>query len=89
MTDAVKLFRDFHGRNPRGNEIATVKQSKPEETLEVGELYGIMYKVPGIKEPYLHKFGARSRPQLRVSADGKQIYSVGGKYKFTDRGFIG
>ncbi len=88
MSQAERLFRDFHGRNPRDNEIATVKQTTPEETLEVGELYGVMYKVKGTKEPYLHRFGS-SRPKLLVSADGKQIYIVGGKYKFTDRGFIG
>lgn len=89
MSNAEKLFRDFHGRNARDNEIVTVKQTTPEETLEVGQLYGIMYKVQGTKEPYLHKFGPGSKAKLLVSADGKQIYIIGGSYKFTDRGFIG
>lgn len=88
MTQAVRLFKDFHARNPRGTEIATIAQDAPENALLVGELYGIMYKTKETKEPYLHRF-SRPKAKLYVSADGKQIYIVGGKYKFTDRGFIG
>ena len=86
---ATALFQSFHGRLPGKGEIVTIKQTEPEITLEVGQLYGVMYKVNGIEEPYLHKFTASSRPLLFVSADGKQIYVVKGKYRFTDRGFIG
>ena len=88
MSDASRRFKDFHGRSPKGTEVARVVQDAPEETLLVGDLYGIMYKVRGTREPYLHRFG-RPKGQVRVSADGKQIYIVGGNYRFTDRGFIG
>lgn len=88
MSQAAKRFKDFHGRNPRGTEVARVVQDAPEDTLLVGEFYGIMYKVRGIREPYLHRFKA-PKGQVRVSADGRQIYIVGGNYRFTDRGFIG
>lgn len=89
MADAPTLFRAFHGRAPHDSEIPTIRQDAPEETLEVGSLYGIMYKVPGVNEPYLHKFNARKRPQLFVSGNGRQIYILNGVYRFTDRGFIG
>lgn len=87
--DAVALFESFHGRAPSDREIAPLKQKQIEECLEVGQMYGVMYKVHGVKEPYLHKFNARHRPQLWVSGNGRQIYVVNGVYRFTDRGFIG
>ena len=88
MSQAAKRFRDFHGRNPQGTEVAPVEQDQPEETLLVGELRAVQYKVKGEKMPFYHEL-ERPFPQLRVSADGKQIYIVGGRYRFTDRGFIG
>lgn len=86
---AAALFFAFHNRLPQGDEIATVRMPKDETVLEVGEFYGVMYKTKETKEPYLHKFNARRRPKLYVTADGQQLIAVGGDYKFTDRGFIG
>lgn len=89
MSKAATLFKSFHERNPAPSEIVSIEQNGAEECLAVGEVYGIMYKVKGTPEPYLHKFGTTKRPKLFVSADGKQIYIVKGQYKFTYRGFIG
>lgn len=91
MSDAKALFEAFHGRPPSRNEIAMLKQEPAggEECLEVGQLFGVMYKVTGIPEPYLHKFNPRSRPLLFVTANGRQMIVLNGKYRFTDRGFIG
>jgi hypothetical protein len=86
---AAALFFAFRGRAPTKDEIITVRMPKDVTALEVGEFYGVMYKVPGTAEPYLHKFNGRRRPKLYVSADGSQLIAIGGDYKFTDRGFIG
>lgn len=89
MPDAAKLFEAFHGYPPAAGQLPYIQQDRAEQTLEIGSVYGIMYKVPEVPEPYLHKFNARSRPRLFVSANGRQIYILNGVYRFTDRGFIG
>lgn len=86
---AILLFKSFHERMPKRGEIALIKQSEPEYALEVGEVYGIMYKVKETKEPYLHRFPSGARPKLFIAADGKQTYVLYGKYRFTNRGFVG
>lgn len=86
---AVALFFAFHDRRPIGTEIAVIRVPKDQTVLEVGEFYGVMYKTKETAEPYLHKFNGRRRPKLYVTADGSQLFAVGGDYKFTDRGFIG
>lgn len=89
MADARTLFKAFHDREPTARELAILKQKAPEETLEVGTLYGLMYKVREERKPYLHMFGPSARPLVFVNGSGRQVYIVGGKYRFTDRGFIG
>lgn len=59
----------------------------PDEVKEVGELVGIMYRAKGDKiKISVHTFD--KLPKLYVG-DKKQIVVVGGKYKFTKRGFEG
>lgn len=36
--------------------------------------------------PYEHKFSTRSRPDLAVTADGKQLVIIGGAYRVGDAG---
>ena len=86
---ASALFTAFHDRLPKGREISTVRMPKDATVLEVGEFYGVMYKTADTAEPYLHRFNARRRPKLYVTADGQQLFAIGGDYRFTDRGFIG
>lgn len=89
MSEAVALFEAFHGFRPKTSQVPFLKQSTPEQVLFVGKLYGIMYKAPKERMPLFHKFSRRNPASLFVSADGKQIYIMGGGYRFTDRGFIG
>lgn len=86
---AAALFHAFHDRLPKRKEIVEVGMSGNVTVLEVGEFYGVMYKTKETAEPYLHKFNARRRPKLYVTADGQQLFAIGGDYKFTDGGFIG
>lgn len=89
LAKAKALFKSFHERPAGRGELACLKQAAPEYALEVGRLYGIMYKTKETKEPYLHKFNVAKGARVFVSYDGTQIYIVGGGYGFTDRGFIG
>jgi hypothetical protein len=65
-----------------------VKMRFPENVKEVGEIVGIMYRKKGDKKKIqMHAFD--QLPKLYVSNDGTQIVVIGGKFKFTKRGFEG
>ena len=85
---ALLLFRRFQGRQPKKSELVEIGgMEKGAIALCVGNVVGISYKAAGDGEKYYHEFES-PRPQLFVSADGKQILFVGGNYTFTERGFI-
>ncbi|MGH6877265.1 MAG: hypothetical protein ACREHV_07790 [Rhizomicrobium sp.] len=82
---AVKLFRAFHGREPRSGEIAETKGNDP--LFKVGSVSVIRY-VDLTGEVYEHAFAKSGRPLLFVSSDGLRASIVKGKWKFTSRGFV-
>lgn len=85
---ATALFRAFHGYLPskRGD---LVEIAEPATTaLYIGKLHAVMYETEEHAQPYFHRFD-EPRPLLYVSADGRQVHIVKGRYEFTDRGFIG
>jgi hypothetical protein len=84
---ALTLYREFHGKAAGWGKIVGIKQEGDIAALEVGQFFGIIYIAEGKK--YLHKFNANNRPQVFVSSDGRQVYVIGGSYRFTDRGFVG
>lgn len=59
--------------------------------LTPGRILGIIYetRIAGELKRYIHHFRkVKSRPLLVVSSDGKQFRSLGGGFRFTDRGFV-
>ena len=83
---AINLFRRFHKRAPRDNEIMRI-DARPQIALTVGELTGVIYKSSGDGKSYSHRF-KRARPVLAISHDGSQAYILAGEYRFTERGFV-
>ena len=86
---AVKLFKDFTGEEPE--YIDTVTLPVDSVAMAIGHCDAVMYETirEGKTEKYIHKFKKGARPVLAVSADGKQLYILGGNYIFTDRGIEG
>jgi hypothetical protein len=87
--DCVRLFKTFHGREPRPSEIVLVKPAGDEGALAlvVGSALSLGYRALGDGKSYYHEF-ASTLPKVCVTGDGKQVFLVGGSYTFTDRGFI-
>lgn len=85
---ATKRFKSFFRRAPKQGELLEIEQG-PECCFVVGELDGVMYKANGEKQTSLHRFNKNDRPLLCVSFDGRQIYTIKGSYRFTERGFEG
>jgi hypothetical protein len=88
LQQARRLFKAFHGRDPRGQEIAQLGPAAGVPVaLEVGQLLSIGYKALGDGKAYFHEFDS-PRAKVYVSPDGRQIFLAGGLYRFSDRGFI-
>lgn len=87
--EAADRFAAFHGREPEDDSDEIIETETGEVAFLVGDLYGIMYKLPGTSEPYVHKFNANDRPLLYFTADGKQIVVLKGDYDFTEKGIEG
>lgn len=82
---AARLQRDFAGRSAELSSRRIRAPSSMRVALEVGELVAVIYDT-GKGNPRIHKFGRSAKPKLVVSADGRQLAIIGGKYKFTARG---
>lgn len=85
---AAALFRRFHEREPEApGDIVRIKSD--DVFLCVGEVDGIIYRVPGETKGYLHRFKKSRRPLLYVSSNGKRVEMIKGAFRFTERGFTG
>lgn len=86
---AVKKFRRFTGTNPTAVDRVPTPELPP-VAFKVGECLGVMYEAvrDGERDKYLHRFKKKARPHLACSPDGRQLYLLGGAYRFTDRGIV-
>lgn len=86
--EALRLFEDFTGH--QGKPVAKTHVSLPKTAMVVGRLDGVLYTTvrDGEKEKYIHRFKARSAPILAASADGRQLFILGGEFRFTERGIV-
>ena len=84
---ARKLFVDFHRREPQNGEISLIARPKSGAVvLEVGELMQLAYKRLDGKF-FRHDF-EQPTAKVFVTADGRQMFLVGGGYQFTRLGFV-
>lgn len=85
---AVELYESFREKRPK--KLSTIHVKIPRVVVHVGYIETIWYRTTHGEEvqPYEHKFASGSRPLLCVSADGKQLLLLGGRYQFTERGIV-
>ena len=89
LARAASLYERFSGHEAESLGRVTVPPI-PRVGVCIGEVDGILYTTArdGQVEKYIHKFAASDRPLLVVSPDGKQIFLLGGKYRFTELGIV-
>jgi hypothetical protein len=80
--------RRFHGyETPRARRIRH-RRVMPPVVVKIGELVGLIYRSekgsPGVPRTYIHLM--RQAPLLVSDLEGAQLYIVGGRYRFTERG---
>ena len=86
---ARKLFEGFREEEVDFQEIIEIPDFPA--GVAIGNILGIIYetRIAGELKRFIHKFHTvASRPTLVVSHDGKQFRSVGGRFRFTSRGFV-
>lgn len=85
---AAERFRKFRGRDAKAGEIVTVKNSGT-TAFVLGEFNGLLYRVDGRQLKRFHYFSKKRPPLVLVSADGRELFIVQGKFRFTSRGIEG
>lgn len=86
---ASKLYKEFSGHEAESAEMIDVPDL-PEVGLAIGKCLGLLYETvrDGEREQYIHRFKKSARPLLVSSFDGRQLYLLGGAYRFTERGIV-
>lgn len=95
------LYQAFHGNPPREVKRLQIRLPKRGERLiKIGKLSSLQYEPEPPSQrtgsrfehefgDYGYKFRRGQEPLLAVSADGKQLYILAGRYRFSARGIVG
>ncbi len=85
---ACSLFESFRDRPPR--KIKKVNIDIPTAMVVVGYVEFVGYKTTHSDKVklYKHDFAPGSRPLLCSSPNGKQLFLLGGRFKFGARGIV-
>lgn len=85
---AVELYRKFREREPE--RIRGIELKVPKMLMSIGRLNFVGYTTTHGKETvlYKHVFDPVAEPLLTASADGRQLFIIGGRYNFTEDGIV-
>lgn len=88
---AARLFERFTGHDVEIAERIDVPWLKRATAVAViGRCDGVLYSTvrDGRAERYIHEFAASDAPWLCVTPDGRQLFLMGGRYDFTEKGIV-
>ena len=93
LRQAADLYERFSGQDPEVVDRIHIEPIAPDAQIVgvlVGTLDGVLYTTErdGQVEKYIHKFAARDKPSMVVSADGSRMFLIGGRYRFTELGIV-
>lgn len=86
---AAHLYERFTGH--QANPVPEVLDTDDDDVyINIGRADAVEYTTTrdGREESYRHEFRPLSRPRLIVASDGKSARIVGGRFRFTERGFV-
>lgn len=88
LQQACDLFVGFREKQP--TKVKVVQVSIPAALMVVGHVDGIDYTTTHGRKSvaYRHEFAPGSRPLLCASPDGKQMFLLGGRFQFGERGIV-
>lgn len=85
----AKIFSAFTGHDVEWTQDIELPDI-PAALAVIGKVdfFGYTTTRDGQVEAYKHDFHRNSKPLLCISPDGLQIFLVGGRYVFTERGIV-
>jgi len=85
---AIKIYKDFREKNPQ--TLSVFEVDVPSAVACIGHVESIDYRTTHGKKLalYRHDFSPGSRPLFCVAADGRSLWLLGGRFKFTERGIV-
>lgn len=85
---AARLYEDF--REEPAQRAKAVPFRVPKAVAVIGHVEFIGYATThrGKTFLYLHEFAPGSRPRLAAGPRKNELYLVGGRYRFTERGIV-
>jgi hypothetical protein len=88
ITKAIELYSSFREKKP--NRIAKVGVTIPRVAAAIGyvEQLGYVTDHNGETVHYTHDFAPGSRPIFAVSANGRTLLLLGGRFQFTEQGIV-
>lgn len=89
LRKAASLYERFSGHE--AEDCGRIKvRPFPKVGVAIGKIDGVMYTTirDGKTEKYIHKFHRGDEPLFVVSPDGRQIFMIGGRFDFTERGIV-
>lgn len=93
LHQAADLYERFSGHDPKVVDVVQIEPIPDDAQLVavlVGTLDGVLYTTrrDNRVEKYIHRFHAKDKPALAVSADGRRMFILGGRFTFTERGIV-
>lgn len=88
---AALRYERFTGHDVGHAEVAEIPWMKRNTALTViGRCDGVLYETvrDGRTERYIHEFAKGDAPLLCVDASGRQLFLIGGRYDFTEKGIV-
>jgi hypothetical protein len=85
---AARLYRGF--REQRPNRVRAIRIKLPRAVMVVGYVEFIGYSTTHGRraQTYRHDFAPGSRPMLCAGPKRGELYLIGGRYHFTERGIV-
>lgn len=89
-TKAARRIERFTGHDPEELGIVEYPDLDGVAVAVVGRCDGVLYSTTrdGKAEKYIHEFAPADAPMLAVTADGRQLLLIGGRYLFGSRGIV-
>lgn len=84
----ARLFHAFREKNAA--RVTRRKVDFPSTVVAIGKVAAVRYYTThGAKKIlYEHEFKRHAMPEFLVSADGKMLLLIGGRFRFTGRGIV-
>lgn len=88
IRSSAALYKGFREEPPQRARRVEFKVPRAVAVIGQVEFVGYMTTHAGRTHLYVHQFATGSRPMLTAGKGRNQVFLIGGRYRFTDRGIV-